>query len=288
VSAVVVPQPSATEPTAAPTRTRWGVLAGVCAGFVGLLVIVAITANWIAPNDPATQNLVDSGQGPSGTYWLGTDELGRDIFSRLLVGTRTGLIGPAAVALGAGVLGTLLGVVTGYFGGWIDAVVMRSIDLVYAVPPLLVAIVIVGIWGGYWLAVLLLILLSAPGDVRVVRAAVLAQRELPYVAAARTVGVSPIRIATRHVLPNVLPTVVANVLLQFVVGLIALSGLAFLGIGVEVGTPDWGLMIAENRGVLDLNPWAVVAPAVAITLLAVAMTVVGDRAYEVLTERAGR
>ncbi len=288
MSAVVVPQPSAAEPAATPTRVRWGLLAGGCAGFVGLLVGVAITANWVAPNDPATQSLVDSGQGPSGTYWLGTDGLGRDIFSRLLVGTRTGLIGPAAVALGAGVLGTLLGVVTGYFGGWIDAVVMRSIDLVYAVPPLLVAIVVVGIWGGYWLAVLLLILLSAPGDVRVVRAAVLAQRELPYVAAARTVGVSPMRIASRHVLPNILPTVVANVLLQFVVGLIALSGLAFLGIGVEVGTPDWGLMIAENRGVLDLNPWAVVAPAAAITLLAVAMTVVGDRAYEVLTERAGR
>jgi ABC-type dipeptide/oligopeptide/nickel transport system permease subunit len=130
-----------------------------------------------------------------------------------------------------------------------------------------------------------LIVLSAPGDVRIVRATVMAQRELPYVAAARTVGVGPLRIAVRHVLPNVTPTVVANVLLQFVVGLIALSGLAFLGLGVEAGAPDWGLMVAENRGILDLNPWAVIGPAVCISLLAIAVTVIGDRVYEVLSQR---
>jgi peptide/nickel transport system permease protein len=271
------------------TRSRWGALALTCIGFVVLIAVVAVVAKWIAPRDYSDQNLVDSGLGPGSTYWLGTDTLGRDIFSRLLVGTRTGLLGPAVVAIGAGLLGTFVGLLVGYAGGWVDAVVMRLIDLVYAVPPLLVAIVVVGLFGGgYWLAVFVLIALSAPGDVRVVRAAVLAQRELPYVAAARTVGVSPTRVAVRHILPNVMPTLVANILLQFVVGLIALSGLAFLGLGVEVGSPDWGLMIAENRGVLDLNPWAVIAPALLISLLAVAVTIIGDRAYEVLTERTGR
>jgi ABC-type dipeptide/oligopeptide/nickel transport system permease subunit len=253
---------------------------------VALVVVVAIAANWISPLDASDQNLADSGQGPSGSHWLGTDQLGRDIFSRILVGARTGLIGPAVIALGAGLIGTLVGLLAGYAGGIVDAVVMRAIDLVYAVPPLLVAIVLVGIFGGgYWLAVGVLIALSAPGDVRIVRAAVMGQRELPYVAAARTVGVGPVRIALRHVLPNVTPTVAANVLLQFVVGLIALSGLAFLGLGVDAGTADWGLMIAENRGILDLNPWAVIAPAVCISLLAIAVTVIGDRVFEVLTQR---
>jgi peptide/nickel transport system permease protein len=267
------------------TLSKLGPLAWISLGFVVLLAFVAVFATVIAPHDYAAQSLSDSSIGPNGTYWLGTDTLGRDIFSRMLVGTRTGLIGPLVVAVFAGIIGTALGLWTGFAGGRVDAGVMRSIDLVYAVPPLLVAIVLVGLLGGgYWLAVAVLIALSAPGDVRVVRAAVLSQRELPYVAAAQTVGVGSTAVAIRHVLPNVSPTVVANVLLQFVVALIALSGLAFLGLGVDPGSPDWGLMIAENRGILDLNPWAVIAPAIAITVLAIAMTILGDRTHEVLTE----
>jgi ABC-type dipeptide/oligopeptide/nickel transport system permease subunit len=285
MTAAVHPEPAPTVTVTSP-RTRWGTLFWVAVAFVVLVVLVAIVATWIAPYEASAQNLVDSGQGPSGSHWLGTDQLGRDIFSRLLVGARTGVVGPLVVAIGAGLLGTLLGLWTGYAGGTVDSVVMRTIDLMYAVPPLLVAIVVVGLFGGgYWLAVVVLIVLSAPGDVRIVRAAVMAQRELPYVAAARTVGVAPVRIAVRHVLPNVAPTVVANVLLQFVVGLIALSGLAFLGLGVAAGSPDWGLMVAENRGILDLNPWAVIAPAVGISLLAIAVTVIGDRVFEMLSQR---
>lgn len=284
-AAVVASQAGSTVGTG--ERTRWGVLFWIAVCFAAIVVIVAIAANWISPLDASDQNLVVSGQGPGGAHWLGTDRLGRDIFSRILVGSRTGLVGPAAVALGAGLLGTLVGLITGYAGGLVDSAVMRAIDFVYAVPPLLVAVVLVGLFGGgYWLAVVVLIALSAPGDVRIVRAAVMAQRELPYVAAARTVGVGPARIALRHVLPNIMPTVVANVLLQFVVGLIALSGLAFLGLGVEAGAADWGLMVAENRGILDLNPWAVIAPAMCISLLAIAVTLVGDRVFEVLTQRS--
>ena len=272
--------------TVSKQRVRWGTLFWAAVGLVTVVVAVAVTARWLAPYESSAQSLVDSGQGPSAQHWLGTDQLGRDIFSRLLAGARTGLIGPLVVAIGAGLIGTALGLWTGYAGGVVDSVLMRTIDLMYAVPPLLVAIVVVGLFGGgYWLAVGVLIALSAPGDVRIVRAAVMAQRELPYVAAARTVGVGSVRIAVRHVLPNVTPTVVANVLLQFVVGLIALSGLAFLGLGVEAGSPDWGLMVAENRGTLDLNPWAVIGPAVCISLLAIAVTVIGDRVYEVLSQR---
>jgi len=114
---------------------------------------------------------------------------------------------------------------------------------------------------------------------------VLAQRELPYIAAARTLGLSKVRIAVAHILPNVAPTLAANALLQFVVALIALSGLAFLGIGVSAGTPDWGLMIAENRAILDLNAWSVIGPALCITILAVSVGLVGDRAFDITTKR---
>ena len=277
------------DPSDSGSRSALGPLTWLCLVFIGLMVILAVVAPWIVPYDPAQQNLIASGQGPSTAHWLGTDSLGRDIFSRVIYGTRTALVGPVLVAIGAGILGTAFGLLAGYRGGRIDGLTMRSIDLVYAIPPLLVAIVVVGIFGGgYWLAVLVLIVLSAPADVRVVRSAVLAQRELPYVAAARTVGLGGFTIAVRHVLPNVTPTVSANVLLEFVGGLIALSGLAFLGLGVAAGTPDWGLMIAENRNLLDLNPWAMIVPALLIMALASAMTVLGDRTYEILSDRGGR
>ena len=267
-------------------RTRWGPVFWFAVAIVALFIIIAITADWVAPYDPYAQDLVASSQGPSAAHWLGTDQLGRDILSRLMVGSRTGIIGPAVVAICATVIGTLLGLWAGFSGGIADSVTMRSVDLAYAIPPLLLAIVLVGILGGgYWLAVAVLIVLSAPADVRVVRAAVLAQREMPYIAAARTLGLSQMRIAFKHILPNVAPTLAANALLQFVVALIALSGLAFLGIGVSAGTPDWGLMIAENRSILDLNPWAVIGPVLCITILAVSVGLMGDRAFDVTTKR---
>ena len=241
-----------------PDRDGLGAVAWVCLGFVVMLAVVAVIAQFIAPYDPYLQVIVDSNQGPSPAHLLGTDELGRDIWSQLIYGTRTALVGPF----------------------------MRITEIIYAVPPLILAIVLVGLFGGgYWLAVLVLIFLSAPADVRVVRSAVLAQRELPYVVAARAVGLRGVRIATRHVLPNVTPTVSANVLLQFVGALVALSGLAFLGLGVAPGSPDWGLMVAENRSNLDINPLAVIMPALLITLLAISVTILGDRVYDLLSGR---
>ena len=276
------------EPDDEPKREGLGAMAWLCLGFVALLAVIAVMAPLLAPYDPYLQVVVDSNQGPSRNHLLGTDELGRDIWSQLLFGTRTALVGPLIVAIGAGLLGTFLGLLAGFRGGWVDGIAMRSTEIIYAVPPLIVAIVLVGILGGgYWLAVLVLVFLAAPADVRVVRSAVMAQMALPYVSAARTVGLSGARVATRHVLPNITPTVTANVLLQFVGALVALSGLAFLGLGVSPGTPDWGLMIAENRSNLDINPLAVIAPALLITVLAIAVTIIGDRVFDRLSVRRG-
>jgi peptide/nickel transport system permease protein len=273
------------------TRPGWniGLLGWLGLGGLVLLALVAVLAPWLAPRPPSQQSLIDSAVSPNSTYRLGTDNLGRDILSRVIYGTRGALLGPTIIAIAAGIIGTVLGLVTGSAGGRLDGIIMRLIDLIYSVPPLLLAIVVVGVFGGgYVLAVIVIIVLSAPGDVRLVRSAVLAQRDLPFVEAARVIGLSKREIAIRHVLPNVAPTVAANVLLQFVTGLVSLSGLAFLGLGVAPGSADWGLMVAENRGILDLNQWAAVVPAVLITLTAVAMTILGDRVYDVLSGRRTR
>ncbi|MBB5958645.1 peptide/nickel transport system permease protein [Saccharothrix tamanrassetensis] len=259
---------------------------------LGLVVIAALLGDWIAPFDPGAQDLAGTAMPPDAAHWLGTDELGRDVLSRLIAGTRTALLGPALVALGVAVLSTAIGLLAGYRGGWVDSAIMRAVDLVYAIPPLLVAIVVVGVFGGgYPLAIGVLIALSVPADTRMVRSAVLAQRNLAYVEAARTVGLGRGRILFAHLLPNVLPTVVANLLLSFVGALVGLAALAFLGLGVGTGAPDWGRMLAENKGLVDLNPAAMIGPAVLITVVAASVTLLGDRLYDLMSARgrdAGR
>ncbi|MEV0585279.1 ABC transporter permease [Nonomuraea sp. NPDC050310] len=261
-------------------RKGWGPSVAVLA----LLALITLAGPWLAPYDPGAHDVDLGAVGPSAQHLLGTDNLGRDVLSRLLAGTRTALIGPVLIALGTTLLGTTLGLLAGYRRGWLDAVLMRLTDLMFALPGLLILIVVVGVAGGsYATAVLALIVLGAPADIRVIRSLALSQRELAYVDAARTLGLSGRRIMFRHLLPNLGPTVTANLLLSFVFALIALSGLSFLGIGLPAGTPDWGLMIAENRTILDLNPWAAVAPTLLITITAVAATILGDRVFERLS-----
>ncbi|MEV4250786.1 ABC transporter permease [Streptosporangium canum] len=262
----------------------------VAAAILALLVLAAVAGPWLAPHDPGGQDIALGPTGPGAGHWLGTDDLGRDVFSRLLAGAATALWGPAVVAVGTTALGTVLGLVAGYHKGWTDAVLMRVTDLMIALPGLLVLIVLVGIvGGGYGWSVAAMVVLYTPFDTRVIRSLVLAQRELAYVEAARTLGLSSRTIMFRHILPNLAPTVLANVLITFVVALVSLAGLSFLGIGLPAGTPDWGLMIEENRALLDLNPWASLAPAVLIALAATAATLLGDGLFERFNQKgAGR
>jgi peptide/nickel transport system permease protein len=163
---------------------------------------------------------------------------------------------------------------------------MRWVDLIWAVPALLVVIVVAGaLGGGYWLAVALLVVLMAPLDTRMVRAATLEQAVRPYVEAAKTLGVSERRIMLLHIWPNVSSVVVANVMLQFATALVVLSGLSFLGLGSPPGTPDWGLMLAEGRSLIFESPVLTLAPAVMIVLTAAAMNVLGDWSYERIASR---
>ncbi len=251
-----------------------------------VVVICAAFGPLIVPHDPNAQDLAIGVTSPSADHWFGTDDLGRDVFARTVVGARTAIVGPIIIALGAMLLGNLLGLLAGYRGGGADATIMRWADLMYALPGLLVAIVVVGIvGGGYFVAVGLLVVLTAPFDARLVRGATLEQRSLPYVEAARTLGLSSRRIMFRHIWPNVAPLVVVNTCLTFAFSLVTLAALSFLGMGAGPGTADWGRMLSEGRALLFDNPVAALAPGFMLVLTAAAVSLIGDWAYERLSDR---
>ena len=204
----------------------------VAIALLAVVAVVAVVGQWLTPQDPRAQDLLMGVTGPGADHWLGTDDLGRDIFSRLISGTGSALLGPACVAIGTTIIGATLGLCAGYFSGRVDAAISRVADLLYALPSLLVAIVVVGlISGSYWLTVGVLIVLTFPSAVRVCRSATLAQARMPYVDAARTLGLPDAVVMARHILPNIAPTVLATMLLDFVVALVGFSSLAFLGLG---------------------------------------------------------
>jgi peptide/nickel transport system permease protein len=257
----------------------------LCFALMTVVIVCAIFRESIAPDSPFTQRLDVGDKPPSAEFVAGTDLLGRDVFSRTIHGARTALVGPIMVAAGAFAIATLLGLLAGYLGGWVDTVIMRWVDFMLALPGILVAIVVVGVvGGGYWTAVTVLIILFTAPDTRIVRSAVLEQRPLPYIDAARSLGISKRRILFIHILPNILPLVLAYVALDFAFALVNLAGLSFLGLGVEPGTPDWGRMLFENRNILFTNPVGLLLPAGMIILTAVSMNLIGDWLFERLTK----
>jgi peptide/nickel transport system permease protein len=256
-----------------------------CFAVVAVVAVMAVLGSLIAPQNPNAQHLTSVLARPDGTYWLGTDSLGRDVLSRLIAGARTAVLGPLLIAGGSMLIGNLLGLWAGYRGGWADTLVMRWVDLMWSVPGLLVVIVVVGtIGGGYWLSVGLLLVLTVPFDARVVRAATLEQAPRPYVEAARVLGVPDWRIMLQ-IWPNVSPVAVANAFLNFAGSIGFLAALSFLGFGVPPGTPDWGLMLSEGESDLFTNPVAVLAPAAMIVITATAMNLIGDWLQERLAAR---
>lgn len=248
---------------------------------VGLVALLVVAGGWLAPYDPRQQDLLASAAGPGAGHWLGTDALGRDVLSLVMTGTRSAVVGPLCVAVAAALLGVPLGAAAGYRGGAVDAAGNRFAELVYALPAVLVITVVVGVvGGGYWFAVGVLILLTLPAQIRFCRSATLAQARLPYVEAARTLGLSGPRIMFRHLLPNILPTVVATFLLDFTGALIGLSGLSFLGLGAPPGTPDWGVLLQQGQHLLPVNPYLSLAPALMVALTATSVTLLGDWVYD--------
>jgi peptide/nickel transport system permease protein len=261
-------------------------LVGAAFFVVAAVVVMAIGGQLLAPKDAYAPHLLSALRSPSSDYLLGTDGLGRDVLSRVIVGARTGVAGPALVAIAAMLVGSLVGLTSGYRGGWLDTLIMRVVDIVYSLPGVLVAVVVVGVLGGgYLLSCAVLTLTFAPSDIRIVRGLTLEQRALPYVEAARSLGVSRNRIMFFHIWPNCLPVIVANVFLNFAFAIVALSALSFLGLGVDPSTPDWGRMLSDGRTHLFDNPLIALGPGVMIVLTAASMKLIGDWAYEELAQR---
>ncbi|MBB5159817.1 ABC transporter permease [Saccharopolyspora phatthalungensis] len=251
-------------------------------------VLITAFGALLAPQDPMYQDIGLGVSGPSVAHWLGTDELGRDVFARLIAGARTGILGAVVTATGATLIGTTIGLASGYTNRRLDTFLMRAADIVWAFPALLTILVVVGVFGGgYWLAVAMLILFAWPMEARLVRGATMVRKSLPYVEAAHTLDLSHSRIVVRHILPNLWPLVLTNFLLGFVSSIAVLSGLSFLGLGVAPGTPDWGLMINENRQVLDSNVWGVLAPALCLIAVSLAATIAADRLYTTISIKSG-
>jgi peptide/nickel transport system permease protein len=252
------------------------------------VLVMAIFGALLAPLSPSAQHLSIINAPPSGAHWLGTDALGRDVFSRVISGARSAFFGPLVIAAASFLLGNLLGLFAGYQGGLADAVIMRWVDFMWSLPSLVILVVVAGAVGSsYWLAVLVLIILTVPFDTRVIRGAALEQRPRPYVEAAQTLGVPRWKIMAFHVWPNVSPVAVANTCLVFAGSLVTLAGLEFLGLGLPPGTPDWGLMLSQNEALLFTNPLATIAPGVMIVLTAISMNLIGDWLYERLASQGG-
>jgi peptide/nickel transport system permease protein len=254
------------------------------------VLVMAVFGALLAPQNPAAQHLAIVDAPPTAAHWLGTDALGRDVFSRVIAGARTAFFGPLIITAASFILGNLLGLLAGYRGGLADAVIMRWVDFMWALPALVILVVVAGAVGSsYWLAVGVLIVLTVPFDTRVIRGATLEQVPRPYVEAAKTLGVPRWKIMLFHVWPNVSPVAVANTCLVFAGSLVTLAGLEFLGLGLPPGTPDWGLMLSQNEALLFTDPLATIAPGVMIVLTAIAMNLIGDWLFEQLTSRgAGR
>ena len=257
---------------------------------VAVVVLATILGGWLTGTASTAQNLLEVAHPASSAHWFGTDELGRDVLARVVVGARPALIGPIIIAGSGLIISALVGILAGYRGGLVDSIIMRTVDFIFALPSLLLTIVIVAVvGGGYWLAILVLCVLNVQGDIRIVRGVALEQRSRPYIEAALTVGVPPSRIMYRHIFPNIAPILVANFAVDFAGALVALSGLAFLGLGSQPGTAEWGRMVTDGQPLLFTNPLAAVAPGLAIVLLAVSVNLLGDWLYERYASReAGR
>ncbi|MFB7617855.1 ABC transporter permease [Kitasatospora sp. NPDC056181] len=259
-----------------------------CLGLVALVVAAALLAPWLAPYDPNDVDLSGALAGPSADHLLGADAAGRDTLSRLLLGARTSLLGPLGVVAFSTVAGVLVGVAAGWRGGWLDSVLSRSTELVFAFPGMLLAILIVSVYGEGLLApVIALAIAYLPYVSRLTRSLVLAERERPYISAYKVQGHSALQICLRHVLPNIAPIVLAQSTINFGYALMDLAGLSFLGLGVPVLTPDWGRMVFDGQTAIQHGyPLSAVLPCVLIVLTVVAFNVVGERWADRFARRA--
>jgi peptide/nickel transport system permease protein len=279
----------------APARPRWretlGLLARNRTALVASLVLLAIIVvavfdYFFAPETANAQDIGNRLQPPSWSHPFGTDDLGRDILSRVILGASVSLkVGFLSVGL-ALVAGTLIGLVAGFYGRWVDDSLMRLMDMLFAFPAVLLAIAILAIRGpGTSNTIIAIAIVYVPIFARVTRASVLGVREEVYVRASRSVGASDLRLLTRHVLPNAAPPIIVQTSISLAFAVLAEAALSFLGLGTQPPNPSWGLMLAEGRGYIDLAWWLAFFPGMAIVITVLCFNLLGDGLRDVLDPR---
>lgn len=260
----------------------------------GLLVILlfallAVFAPVLAPFDPLAQDIPNGLAPPSPEHWMGTDKLGRDIFSRMLYGARISLGAGLGVVIMAGLLGTAVGIVAGYVGGWLDEALMRVTDIFFAFPSLILAMAIAGALGpSLQNALIAVAVVTWPVYARLIRGQVLVLRDREFVLAARSVGASHGLILRRHLFPNTLSPLLVQASFEMGTVILAVAGLSFIGFGAQPPTPEWGVMISEGRNYITTHWWLTFFPAMAMLFAVAGFNLVGDGLRDVLDPRLRR
>ena len=250
---------------------------------VAIFIFVAAFAPLLAPYDPLAQSILAINQNPSSAHWLGTDQFGRDVLSRMIYGSRNSLIFGFISPVLAAIFGTILGVTAGYFGGITDRIISRIIDLLLAFPELLLAIIIAAVLGGgFWNIIAVITVAFIPGFARVARASTLAVKQEPYVEAAVAVGVRTPMIIFRHIIPNIAAPIVVLMTLWVASAIRLEASLSFLGIGTQPPNPSWGNIIRDGLNNLFGSPWPIIGAGIAITFVVLSFNLIGDAVRDVL------
>lgn len=267
----------------AKTLIRQNKLAVFSAIVIALIILAAIFAPFVAPHDHLEQSLVNRLQHPSAEHWLGTDELGRDVLSRIIFGARISLTIGLVPTLISMAIGTVLGMCAGFYGGKVDFIIMRLADVMLAFPSLLLAMVVMYTMGGGLINIFIaLSLVNWASTARVVRSQTLSLKEKEYVEAARSIGVKKWTIMFRHILPNCLPSLIVLFTLNIPSAILSEASLSFLGVGAQPPSASWGLMVVRGKKYLFTEPWLSIAPSVAIMIIVMAFNFLGDGLRDVL------
>lgn len=258
-------------------------LALVGLGIVLFFIILALFAPLIAPYSFKDQDLTKRLMAPSSGHWFGTDDFGRDIFSRIVFGARISLWVGFFSVLGSVVLGTLLGIIAGYYGRWVDTIISRTFDIMLAFPSILLAIAVVAILGpSLQNALIAIAVINIPNFGRLIRSRVLSVKQEEYIMAARAVGMKDSRILFHHILPNSISPVIVQATLAIATAILDAASLGFLGLGAQAPTPEWGKMLADAKEYLIQAPWTLFFPGIAIMLTVLGFNLMGDGLQDVL------
>lgn len=253
---------------------------------IAFFALTALLAPLIAPHDPTAFSLGDQMAPPSATYPLGTDELGRDVLSRLLWGARITLLMTLGAVLLSLVTGAFLGIIAGFRGGWLDTLIMRCVDILLALPTFLLAVAIIAALGASTVNVILAVGISSmPAFARIARGSTISVKQEDYVLAVRAIGASNNRIMWRHILPNVTSALLVQTTLRLATAILTASGLSFLGLGPQPPTPEWGAMLSSARNFLTSSPQLAAIPGLAILLVTIGFNLLGDGLRDALDPR---